>query len=111
MTAEDVIDRARATVLNDTGASPRYTDAVLLGLVDEAQQAVYAERPDAFFTAAGVVAPEELSHEKDDLALGLVWKPVLVHYVVYRCYLLDAEHGYKDLALLHKGLFEKGLAA
>lgn len=57
MTAQDVIDDVRQFLRDTAAGSYRWTDAVLLVYLSEAEREFYQKRPDLFLTSSSTMDP------------------------------------------------------
>jgi hypothetical protein len=85
MTASDVITRVRRLLADEDGASPRWSDPVLLAWTGEAQHEVCRRYPIVTLNAAGgTVEPVSPAVLTDGLLLAPHWGSALADWVVWR---------------------------
>ncbi len=105
MTANDVITQVWEQ-LGDSVEPHRYASADLLKWLDQAEQRVCDQRPDALLTSPGVVATRTtVSALTDELTIGATFRPALIDYVTARAQLREQEQANASRATLHVQLF------
>lgn len=115
MTAQDIIDEVRLTLMDDVEPY-HFTNAALLGFLNDAQQTTYSRRPDCVIMEDDVKIridrPAPLDTLSDPIAMEPHWRPVLIHYVLYRAYDIESdqhEAGAAGKALGFKARFDEGV--
>lgn len=113
MTGQDIIDEVRITLM-DTTESYRWADALLLGFLNDALNALFSRRPDCVILdgdeAINLDRPVALVDLDETLVLEDRWRQTLVHYVLWRTYDTDGdqhEEGSKGKALGYKARYEE----
>jgi hypothetical protein len=105
-TIQNVVDRARASALNDADKA-RYSDLDLLDFVRDGISEAYSLRPDLRFGKYNVAV--ELLALGDTFPLEKQHEVAIQHYVVYRAEGRDDEHVNANRETKSFKLFERGI--
>jgi hypothetical protein len=111
MTAAEVITLSRDW-LKDTIATYRWSDATLLGYLNDTIRDVFRRRPDLRLATDGTLnaAFTNMTATSDTAPLGYDFKEILAHGVTYRGYQRDsADTENANLASLHFQQYVEGL--
>ena len=115
MTGQNIIDEVRSTLMDETEPY-RFSDVLMLGFLNDGLQTLFSRRPDSVIMEDDVRIridrPAPLGQLDDPLVMEPHWRPVLVHYVLYRAYDIDSdqhEAGAAGKALGFKTRFDEGV--
>lgn len=113
MTGQNIIDEARTTLLDST-APYRWSDALLLGYLNDGLQAVFGRRPDSVIMDDDLVIrcdrPAPLGELDDPVPMGERWRPALVHYVLWRTFDTETDQhqqGARAITIAYKLRFDE----
>jgi len=118
MTGQDIITEARVTLMDEDATDYRFADTLLLGYLNDGQQALYSKRRDCVLLDTDEVItsdpPVDLAALDETIAMETKWRAPLVWYVLWRTY--DTENdehqqGAKGMALGFKARFDEGAKA
>ena len=92
VTGTQVVDRARR-ILADTVTTYRWSDAILLDILNDGVREIWERRADSRYSTSGVLQTSytEIASLGSNLAVLSPWRDALVEWVCWRAFAMDAD--------------------